>query len=94
MKNIILFGLSVILLFTLAGCAPEPTCEAVSGQARYGFLWGFAHGIVFPLAVLAKLFGMDYGLYAVENTGFWYWLGYFIGIGGLGGGASQARRKK
>lgn len=93
MKNYIFFFSILLLTFILTGCADTPSCEAVARSSEHGFLWGLAHGIVFPLALLSKLFGVDYGLYAVDNTGFWYWLGYLIGIGGLSGGANSARRR-
>jgi len=55
-----------------------------STSSNASFFSGIVHGMVlFPFALLAKLFGMDYSLYAAHNTGFSYWIGYVIGIGGL-----------
>ena len=91
MKKLV-FVLFVVLLMTATACAPEPTCETADGEA--GILWGFVHGLVFPFALIAKVLGMDYGLYDVSNTGFWYWLGYIIGFGGIYGGLFGARRRR
>ena len=87
----------VLLAFMIVSCASEPSCEVVSPDAKDGFIAGLIHGIVFPFALIGKLFGVDTGLYSVNNTGFWYFLGFFIGVGGFSGGASKAgsvRRKR
>jgi hypothetical protein len=47
--------------------------------------------MVFPFALIGKLFGADIGLYADNNTGFFYWLGFIFGIGALGGGGAASR---
>lgn len=81
--------ISIILLFVLlsvTSCAPKG-----GTQTEYGFFSGIIHGIVFVFALIGKLFGFNIGLYAEHNTGFFYWLGFIIGIGGLGGGARSSR---
>ncbi len=60
---------------------------------KHGFFYGIIHGLVFPFALISKLFTNEYGLYAVNNTGFFYWLGFIIGIFGLGGGGRRAARR-
>ena len=84
--------LSFLLLFlfltiSLSACAP-----VVNTYKEYGFFSGILHGIVFPFALIGKLFGSDVGLYASNNTGFFYWLGFLFGIGALGGGGAASRR--
>lgn len=82
--------ISVALLFimcSLASCAPENDT-----YKEYGFFSGLLHGFVFPFALIGKLFGASVGLYAKNNTGFFYWLGFIFGIGALGGGGASARR--
>ena len=78
MKKLIPIILIAVLLIS---CAP-------SGYTSddYGFWSGLWHGICFPFALIGKLFGADIGIYAENNTGFFYWLGFIFGIGGLGGG--------
>ncbi len=81
---LLLTGLTLIIF----ACAPEgPTTD------EYGLFSGFWHGILFPFALIGKLFGMDVGLYAQNNSGFWYWAGFIIGIClYAGGGASRRKR--
>ena len=86
-KQTIFFGLFLVLMVIgMTSCAP-------SGWASHeaGFFSGILHGFVFVFALIGKLFGADIGLYAENNTGFFYWLGFIIGIGGLGGGAASRR---
>lgn len=91
-KNAMIAVIIIATIMTFSSCAPAETTEKV-----YGFLYGIIHGIVFIFALFAKLFDMDYGLYAENNTGFTYWLGYILGvfiIGGGGGGAASRRRRR
>ena len=85
----ILIGLaSIFIIFILSSCAP-----AGNSYKEYGFLSGILHGFVFIFALIGKLFGAHVGLYAENNTGFFYWLGFIIGIGGLGKGGAASRRR-
>jgi hypothetical protein len=86
MKNNLL--LLFLLCLTLSSCAPEGYTEH-----EYGFFSGIWHGLCFPFALIGKLFGSDIGLYAENNTGFFYWLGYILGLfSDLGGGYRYRRR--
>lgn len=89
MKNQkILFGLILLLvILNLTSCAP-------SGYESYeaGFFSGIWHGIIIVFSLIGKLFGADIGIYAEHNTGLFYWLGFIIGIGGIGGGGAATRR--
>lgn len=73
-------------MINLSSCAPK---EHTSDE--YGFFSGIIHGFVFAFSLIGKLFGLSIGLYAENNSGFFYWLGFIIGIGGFGGGASSRR---
>ena len=86
MKNKKILRALVILfiLTTLTSCAPEG-----GSSHEYGFFGGIWHGFIWLFSVIGKLFGRDIGLYADNNSGFFYWLGFLIGIGALGGGASR-----
>ena len=80
MKNQTIITVAFLCVMCLSSCAPTG-----SASSDAGFFLGIVHGVVlFPFALLAKLFGMDYSLYAAHNTGFSYWIGFIIGIGGLG----------
>ena len=82
-QQYIQFSVFVILCLSIVSCAPSGHTSA-----EYGFFSGIWHGFcVFPFSLLGKLFGLDIGLYAEHNSGFLYWLGFIIGIGGLGGSA-------
>lgn len=85
-KAITILLLIFILMF-LSSCAP-----AGNTSKEYGFFYGILHGFIFFFALIGKLFGANVGLYAEHNTGFFYWLGFIIGIVGLGGGGSAAKR--
>jgi hypothetical protein len=72
----------------LFGCAPAPVCgDPTYGMQEYGFFRGVLHGLVFPIALIANLFGVESGLYALNNSGFFYWLCFLLGFGPLGIGA-------
>lgn len=89
MKNqkLVMGFLLLVIVFSLTSCA-------ANGYAPYtsGFFAGIWHGIVLPFALIGKLFGADIGIYAENNTGFFYWLGFISGIGGLGGGGYATGR--
>lgn len=86
-KNTFKIMVSVLLLATLASCAPEGHT-----YKEYGFFSGILHGFVFIFALIGKMFGADVGLYAANNTGFFYWVGFLFGLGVIGGGGASARR--
>jgi len=77
------------ILISLSSCAP-------SGYEsdKAGFLSGIWHGFIIVFSLIGKLFGADIGIYAEHNTGFFYWLGFIIGIGGFGGGGRAANRRE
>ncbi len=77
----------IVIICCFSACAP-----AGYTASKAGFFSGILHGFVFFFALIGKLFGAEIGLYAEHNTGFFYWLGFIIGLGGLGGGANSSRR--
>jgi|TARA_B110000977_G_C10825313_1_gene395891 hypothetical protein len=77
----------VVIATCMTSCAPEGYKSHESG-----FFSGLWHGFIIVFSLIGKLFGADIGIYAEHNTGFTYWLGFIIGIGGFGGGGSAARR--
>ncbi len=79
------------LLLSMPSCAEAVDCPNVGGET-HGFLYGILHGLVFPFALIAKILGLDYDLYAHNNTGLFYWIGYLIGFGGIYGGVLRFRR--
>lgn len=83
-QQIIKVSLFLFIFISLTSCAPEG-----GTSHEYGFFGGIWHGFIFVFSLIGKLFGADIGIYADHNSGFFYWLGFIIGIGGLGGGASR-----
>ena len=78
-----------LVLINLTSCTPQ---GYVSDRA--GFFSGIWHGFIIIFSLIGKLFGANIGIYAEHNTGFFYWLGFIIGIGGLGGGGGAASRRR
>jgi len=89
-KQQIITGLLLLfILFSLSSCAPEGVTTK-----EYGFFSGLAHGFLLVFTLIGKLFGAHIGIYAVHNTGFFYYLGYLIGLGIFGGGGGAASRRR
>ena len=86
-QNLLISVLIIFLMITASSCAPKGHTND-----EYGFFSGILHGIVIVFALIGKLFGADVGIYAENNTGFFYWLGFIIGIGAFGGGGAASRR--
>lgn len=80
--------LAIIVVIGLSSCAPHG--DTVK---EYSFFSGILHGFIFIFAVIGKLFGGSHGLYAENNTGFFYWLGFLFGLGIIGEGGAASRRK-
>ena len=74
---VILFSISA--LFT--SCAP-----AGHTAHKYGFWSGIFHGLLFLPDLIGKILGFGTGIYAQNNDGLGYWVGYFIGFFFLGFG--------
>lgn len=62
--------------------------EAVDCQPQ-GFVAGLFHGLVSPILLLMSIFGENYAMFALCNTGWTYELGYLLGISGVAGGGSS-----
>lgn len=81
----------LLLLFiavSLSSCAPSEYTDK-----QYGFFSGIIHGFTLTFALIAKLFGMNYGIYAENNTGFTYWLGFILAVLFTGGSGYSSRRR-
>jgi Na+-driven multidrug efflux pump len=87
-QKIVNFAIVLIAIAFFSSCASSGYTSSKSG-----FFSGLIHGFVFfPFAILAKIFGMDYDLYASNNSGLFYWIGFIIGLGGLGSGGRSLSR--
>lgn len=81
----LLLLLAGLLLSTLlVSCADvEPIKECLTGK-QYGFLYGLLHGFITPISFITSLFDDNVAIYAVNNNGGWYDLGFLLGSSGWG----------
>ena len=87
-KHLLPLTLLLLAVLSLNACAPLGMSEQ-----RYGFLFGIIHGFLFYPAVISKIFGMSFDIYAHNNTGLSYWIGYGIGVFVIGGGIFSTNRR-
>jgi hypothetical protein len=85
-KKLIVAGL---LLAVMTGCAQHYPPEAIADL--YGLFSGIWHGAISPATLLINLLSWLLSLFEISfladiqiigrpNTGFWYYLGFFIGL--------------
>ena len=75
----------VVLLAIVIGWVLQRSAEALNrGNERAGFARGLLHGAMMPLAFPNLLVGKDVPIYAVDNTGVPYKLGYTAGVNACG----------
>lgn len=90
-KFVILVSL-ILIIILLSACAPGTTDH--SEFRRAGFFWGIWHGWIAPISLIWQLFNPEVRIYEVNNTGWWYDLGFYIAILGGFGGLSLTRKKR
>jgi hypothetical protein len=90
----------IVILVTLAGCAPGPNMLKGTPDREgevAGFWLGLWHGLIVPVTFIISLFSDKVQLYDVHNNGGWYNFGFVLGamivFGGSGGGAGRGRRR-
>jgi hypothetical protein len=88
MRHFRVLALLLIAALLLGGCATQLVQSAPDAP---GFWHGLVHGIIAPFALIGSLF-YDVRVYAVPNSGWWYDLGFFIGIAGASGGGARYTR--
>jgi len=82
----------------VAGCAAHYTNDAV--QDPYGFFSGLWHGLIFIFSLMANVISWICSLVGISlfdsiqivgkpNTGFWYYVGFTIGLLSACGSASK-----
>jgi hypothetical protein len=100
MKTSILQKQILLLLFVsglifLTGCAHNEAVEQCLTGHKYGFFGGLWHGFIAPFDFIGMLFDKDITMYAQNNNGGLYALGFLLGSGGWGffgsKGASKVR---
>jgi hypothetical protein len=100
MKTINLQSLLLLLVIItgfilLTGCANNEAVEQCLTGHKYGFFGGLWHGFIAPFDFIGMLFNKDITMYAQNNNGGLYALGFLLGSGGWGffgsKGASRVR---
>jgi len=93
-SKLLLFGLLSVLVFVAASCAGVEPVQACLEGKQYGFFYGLLHGFITPISFIASLFNDDIAIYAVNNSGGLYDLGFLLGSGGWGFLAGNKSKKK
>jgi hypothetical protein len=84
----------VLLALLATACAAGPNEAAGTpppGGAVAGFWLGLWHGLIGPITLVISLFTDEVSLYEVHNSGNWYDVGFFLGLGVLVGGSHGSR---
>jgi hypothetical protein len=79
--------LAIILLSLLimaTGCAQREDVELCLKGHTYGFFGGIWHGFIAPFDFIGMLFNEKITMYAQNNNGGLYALGFLLGSGGWG----------
>jgi hypothetical protein len=82
-------------IILLTGCAANEAVEQCLTGHKYGFFGGLWHGFIAPFDFIGMLFNKDITMFAQNNNGGLYALGFLLGSGGWGffgsKGASKVR---
>jgi hypothetical protein len=86
--NILLKKIWIPVLFCtlvlLYGCANREIVDLCLTGHKYGFFGGLWHGFIAPFDFIGMLFNEKITMYAQNNNGGFYALGFLIGSGGWG----------
>jgi hypothetical protein len=82
-KWILFFTAAIVFLFA-SGCAKSEEIDLCLTGHRYGFFGGLWHGFIAPFDFIAMLFNDKITMYAQNNNGGLYALGFLLGSGGWG----------
>jgi hypothetical protein len=89
-----LFLLFILVLITvLSGCANNEAVDQCLTGHTYGFFGGLWHGFIAPFDFIGMLFNDKITMYAQNNNGGLYALGFLLGSGGWGFFGGKGIRK-
>ena len=92
-----IFGVLAAVII-LTGCAKSETVDQCLTGHQYGFFGGLWHGFIAPFDFIAMLFNDNITMYAQNNNGGLYALGFLLGSVGWGffgsKGASRMRSSR
>ncbi|MGD0342036.1 MAG: hypothetical protein ABSA76_10060 [Bacteroidales bacterium] len=74
----------LIVAVILASCAKSESVSACLSGHTYGFFGGLWHGFIAPFDFIGMLFNNKITMYAQNNNGGLYALGFLLGSGGWG----------
>jgi hypothetical protein len=90
-----LYVIILLSITILTGCAQNEAVKQCLTGHTYGFLGGLWHGFIAPFDFIGMLFNDKITMYAQNNNGGLYALGFLLGSGGWGffgsKGASKVR---
>ncbi len=87
-------SLFVFVLLLVSSCATRLALEMPENSYESGFISGIWHGFIAPFSLIGMLFDSEIAVFATNNSGFFYALGFLIGSGGWGILASKAKKSK
>jgi hypothetical protein len=88
----ILLAFAIIIPF-ITGCANSESVTACLTGHEYGFFGGLWHGFIAPFGLIGMIFDNDIAMYAQNNNGGLYALGFLLGSGGWGFWGSKGTRR-
>ena len=80
----VLILLAVVAIMLLSSCAKREDIEFCLKGHTYGFFGGLWHGFIAPFDFIGMLFNEKITMYAQNNNGGLYALGFLLGSGGWG----------
>jgi len=83
----------IFVLFILTGCAQNEVVDQCLTGHKYGFFGGLWHGFIAPFDFIGMLFNNEITMYAQNNNGGLYALGFLMGSGGWGFFGGKGVRK-
>jgi hypothetical protein len=82
-KNLIFLAF-LCLVVVISGCAQNEAVNQCLTGHKYGFFGGLWHGFIAPFDFIGMLFNDKITMYAQNNNGGLYALGFLLGSGGWG----------
>ena len=82
-RNLLLLFIPVFILL-LSGCAQNEIVDQCLTGHTYGFFGGLWHGFIAPFDFIGMLFNDKITMFAQNNNGGLYALGFLLGSGGWG----------
>lgn len=84
----------VLIILLLSSCADTQTVDACLTGHTYGFFAGLWHGFIMFFSLIGSIFNDNIDIYAVNNNGAFYKIGYFIGVLVWFSGSTSKKKSK